>query len=278
MRDAEEPFVVAAFRDFYAQVIRLRRQVRANPWGAAPSAAPGPDAGDDGVSGAGARQGAAQRVSDHLLAALERQALEAGRRQGDFGAEWYREAQYVMATLADEVFLNLEWEGRGAWAANLLETRLFGSHVGGERLFARLETLLREQDAARRPIAAVYLMALSLGFQGRWRDTPGGADTLAELRRRTFAFVHPRHRSVARGERKLFPQAYAHTLEGGTPVRLPDARRWVAALALASALYLAVSHQVWSEGTRRVRAGLERVEGIEARMERAAAAAPGGAL
>ena len=262
----EDAFVLQSFREFYAQVIRLRRGVVANPWGIA-SAGSTPER-DDAL-----RQGAAQRVSDLLLATLERQALEAGRRQGEFGAEFFREAQYVMATLADEVFLHLEWEGRGTWAANLLETRLFGSHAGGDLFFRRLDALLHEQDAVKRPLAAVYLMALSLGFQGRHR----GRDTaalLGEYRRRLFAFVFPGHRSVLKGERRLFPDAYEHTAAGGTPVRLPHARRWVLAAAAFFLLYLFVSHRSFVNTTVQVRMAADSVAAAEARVQ--TRAHPGG--
>jgi type VI secretion system protein ImpK len=254
----EDAFVLNCFREFYAQVIRLRRGVLSNPWGIA--------RGDSSPERDEAlRQGAAQRVSDLLLATLERQALESGRRAGEPGAEFYREAQYVMSTLADEVFLNLEWEGRGAWAANLLETRLFGSHVGGDLFFRRLDALLHEQDAVKRPLAGVYLMALSLGFQGRHRGR-GASDTLAEYRRRAFAFVFPGHRSVLGGERRLFPQAYEHTAGGGSPIRLPHARRWIAAAVAVFLLYLLVSHRAFVSATRPVRVAADSVAAAEARI------------
>jgi type VI secretion system protein ImpK len=254
----EDAFVLQAFREFYAQVIRLRRGVLSNPWGIA-------QAGSTPERDEQLRQGAAQRVSDLLLATLERQALEAGRRQGDFGAEFYREAQYVMATLADEVFLHLEWEGRHTWAANLLETRLFGTHVGGDVFFRRLDELLREQDAVKRPLASVYLMALSLGFQGRHRGRDA-AEVLAGYRRRAFAFVFPGHRSVLKAERRLFPEAYEHTASGGQPVRLPHASRWIVAAAAVFLLFLFFSHQSFVGATARVRVAADSVAAAEQRI------------
>jgi type VI secretion system protein ImpK len=255
----EDAYVLQSFREFYAQVIRLRRGVLANPWGIA-------GAGSTPERDEALRQGAAQRVSDLLLATLERLALEAGRRSGEFGAEFFREAQYVMATLADEVFLHLEWEGRGTWAANLLETRLFGTHSGGELFFRRLDVLLHEQDAVKRPLAAVYLMALSLGFQGRYRGRDA-AELLAEYRRRLFAFVFPGHRSVLNGERRLFPDAYEHTASGGAAIRLPRARRWVLAAAAFFLLYLFVSHRSFVSDTTHVRVAADSVWAVETRIQ-----------
>ena len=256
----EDAFVLQAFREFYAQVIRLRRRVLANPNGS-------PAAAGAFADGHAPRQDLAQRVSNDLLATLERLGLEAGRRSGEFGAAFFREAQYVMATLADEVFLQLEWEARGTWAASLLETRLFGSHAGGDLFFRRLDVLLHEQDAVKRPLVAVYLMALSLGFQGRYRGRPDAAEVLAGYRRRAFAWVFPGHRSVLDGQRKLFPDAYDHTAAGGTPVRLPHARRWVMAAAAVFLLYLFVSHRTYVGATAQVRVAADSVEATELRVQ-----------
>lgn len=262
----EDAFVLQCFREFYTQVIRLRRGVLANPWGIA-------QAGSTPERDQELRQGAAQRVSDLLLATLERQALEAGRRAGELGASFHREAQYVMSTLADEVFLHLEWEGRGAWAANLLETRMFGTHVGGDLFFRRLDALLQEQDPVKRPLVGVYLMALSLGFQGRHRGRDAG-ELLAAFRQRAFAFAFPGHRSVLRGERRLFPDAYAHTAAGGDPVRLPHARRWIAAAAAAVLLYLLASHRAFVGATADVRVAADSLAAVEERITRGRGDAP----
>jgi type VI secretion system protein ImpK len=261
--ELEKSFVPTAFREFYAEVIRLRAGVLKNPWGIA-------EAGSTPERDAQLRQGAAQRLSDLLLRKLEELGLEAGRREGEYGAGWFREAQDVMATLADEVFLHLEWQGRSAWAANLLETRLRGTHVGGERFFDRLDALLRDPDPLKRPLAAVYLLALSLGFQGRWRGVPGGAERLEEYRTKTFAFVYPGHLSVAAGQRRLFPEAYEHTLEKGEPLRLPHTRRWLAAAAAVLLFFLVASHRVWMQDTRQVRAQVESVRAQEDSLTRVA--------
>ncbi|HEY7116735.1 MAG TPA: DotU family type IV/VI secretion system protein, partial [Tepidisphaeraceae bacterium] len=44
--------------------------------------------------------------------------------------------------LADEIFLNTEWEGRSYWVSNLLETKIYQTHAAGELFFQKLERLL----------------------------------------------------------------------------------------------------------------------------------------
>jgi type VI secretion system protein ImpK len=236
--ERDDPFLVIAFRQFYADVLRRKHEVEANP-----------RAHETSAQDAALR---AVRVRDLLLGKLRRQEAEAGRRGGDWGAESYRDAQYAMATLADEVFLGLDWDGRQAWNDHLLEASLFGTYVGGERLFTMIDELLASPDPLRRPLGAVYLMVLSLRFQGRFRDRVDAGERIESYRRRLFAFVYPDARSALRSDRPVFANAYRHTARDAAPDRLPPTRRWVAALVAAVALYLAISHGFWWSAARGV--------------------------
>lgn len=236
-------FLLTSFEEFFSDVLRVRRAVVSDPWGIAARSAD--------ADRAELRLAAALSVRQRLQTLLEKQAAEAASRQGELGASMYREAQYIMAALADEIFLQLEWEGRAAWSSNLLETRMFGTHVAGERVFDRIEQLLTDRDAAHREIEVVYLLALSLGFEGKFRGGTGAE--LARLRGALHELVFPRHPSVTRGERRLFPQSYMHTLDRSEPIRLPNIGRWAAALAIVFMLYLAVAHVAWLNITTELR-------------------------
>jgi type VI secretion system protein ImpK len=238
-----ESFVVLRFREFYADVIRVRKAVLADPWGiSAPQV--------DETARRQARAGAARTVSERFRELLERQAADAGREGGDFGSRTYAEAQYVMAGLADEIFLQLDWEGREAWSDNLLETQLFGTHLAGEVLFDRLEKILRERDDLYRDLAQVYLLALSLGFKGKYSGKPEAAKQLKEYRTKLLAFVSRGRGSILKDDRHLFPQSYTHTLTPTEGRKLPYLSRWGALLALVCGLYLVAQHLVWKDVTR----------------------------
>lgn len=241
--DTEQSFLLAAFREFYTELSRMRRHVRSAPWPATPDEA---------------RPDAPRQIAARLAALLERQQMESVRRGGELGAALYREAQYVMAAVADETLLNLDWWGRAEWSRHLLEARLFGTHLAGERVFGGIDTLLRDRDAGRRDLAAVYLMALSLGFQGRYRDT-AALDRVDQYRRELFTFVFRRHPSLARGERRLFPQAYENTLRERVPVPPRGPARWVGVTAVVAALYLLASTLLWNGVARPVAAGADAV-------------------
>ncbi len=185
--------------------------------------------------------------------------MELGRRVGEEGNFRLDRAQYVMASLADEVFVNLEWEGHELWAHDPLESHLFHSHVAGEWIFERAEALLREGEDGDRELAVIYLWALCLGFQGRYR---GVADPrpLQDLRRRLLAFVTRGSPSLAGADSHLFPQALENKLVSAEPLRLPPVQRWAMILVAMVVLYLFVGHLVWRDVSSELRDVNQRMD------------------
>ncbi len=240
-----EPYLISCFRDFYREVARWKREVEhAAPPPPLAAAEPAPPAGATSE-----RPSPVTAVRERLLATLERQAAGAARIGGLYGAETFQAAQYVMAALADEVFLQLDWPGRDAWQANLLESRLFGTHRAGEEVFLRLDALLQSRDPIYTDLAKVYLFALGLGFQGRYRDTAGGAARLEEYRRQLFDSIANREPRLQGGAEPLFAQAYASTLADAEEVRLPYLRRWVVAASAVAGVWLVAQWRLWVELT-----------------------------
>jgi type VI secretion system protein ImpK len=228
---SSESFLSTQFRDFYREVVRWKQRIVHDP-----------DAFR--VAGATTEETNAATVWQSLLGLLERQAIAVRRSGGEYAAEVYREAQYLMAALADEVFLHLDWHGREDWQANLLEQRLFGSHNAGDVVFQRIDRILRTRDPLEAELAKVYLLALGLGFQGRFRG-PGGNARIDGYRRQLFAFVTNEDPDAPRDAKPLFPEAYASTLDVGEGSRLAYLRHWIVALLLLIALWLVVADRVW---------------------------------
>lgn len=230
-------FLSARFRSFYALVRDLAEDARA--------------LGDDAPHN---RVEAMVAVLVNHLSAGQEEALRLG---GAYGATLFQDAAYVMAALADEIFLfQVDWAGRAAWDDVLVEARLCGTRLAGERVFERADALLAAAEPAHGELAGLYLMAFALGFQGRYRDVPGGAEVLASYRRRLRALVGGATPSLHPGDGggPLFADAYAQTLDQGTPVGLPPLRRWLWLAAGLVAAYLVVSHVAWRMVTSDVRA------------------------
>lgn len=242
--DGSGAYLLDQFEEFYGDLTALKQAAR--------RAVPRARAGDPGEPGEQDDEGGrmpvgllASEALDKLQSLLEVQALEAGRRGGDFGVLYYKDAQYVMAVLADEIFVTLDWPGRESWKNDLLETRLFGTYNAGDQFFDRLEAVLGEGERGHPELALVFLMALGLGFKGRYRGRER-APKLDEYRRRLFEYVYRKRPNLADPTRLIAPQAYRHTAADAAPRLLPAPSRWLWVLGGVALAYLVVSHLVWS--------------------------------
>jgi type VI secretion system protein ImpK len=267
-----ESLLLDQFREFYQEVVRWKRLVAreggalaAVPAMSAVSAVSAASAAGGGLvmAGPGGSPGALMLMSgpapaapapvtvvpatvwQTLLGLLNRQEAEIRRSGGEYASAIYRRAQYVMAALADEIFLHLDWPGREAWRANLLEFKLFQSYRAGEEIFRRIEALLRTRDPADAELAKIYLMALALGFRGELRG-PEAQARIDWYRRELYTFLTNRDPGTARDPHSLFPEAYQSNVEAsGAGRRLSAARRWLLAGLVLALLWIVVSHRVW---------------------------------
>lgn len=187
---------------------------------------------------------AAQHVSKHLESLIELQTLESKREGNRFELESIADARYLKAALADEVLLNTQWIGRDSWTTHLLEAALFRTSVAGEQVFERIEQLLSNREPSLRPIASLYLSALALGFQGKYRGA-GETDRFAGYREELFQFVYQRRPDLAGRDRVLSERAYGSTLSHIAPRKMKALSRWTVVALLSVVGLLAVSEILW---------------------------------
>lgn len=256
-----ESFLLVLFREFYEEVVRWKR-LAARESEALPVPAlavvGGPDLGSLAASPVAVMPSA---IWQALLGMLNRQEAEVRRTDGEYAAAYYRRAQYLMAALADETFLYLDWPGRDAWRANLLEFKLFQSYRAGEEVFRRMDALLRTRDPADLELAKVYLLALGLGFRGSLRG-PEGEARIDAYRRELYTFLTNRDPGVSREPHSLFPEAYQSNLEtAGSSRRLSPARRWLLAGLLLLLGWILISHYVWNANTKDLAPLIEVING-----------------
>lgn len=282
-----ESFLLSQFREFYTEVIRLKRLVKDEGWACSPEAA---STGNgklstlesgtwvyfpefDGQAAIGSPGPAEHSLvvrdtspsrslpdyayqppsSDEIkltlmvwqsLRALFERNLSQVMRLNGVATETYREAQYLTAAFADEVFIHLEWAGSRMWTSHLLETALFHSHVAGELVFEKLDRLLAERDPGKRGLAALYLNVLSLGFRGKYYGS-ANLGPLNDYRRQLFAFVFQHPSDLRLDSKVAFPDAYGQKLAREPKRKLTNPRLWVGVLCLVIVGYLAISHLVW---------------------------------
>lgn len=252
--DEAGTFLMDAFRTFYVETVQqvelaTRAEGAADPDGAAP---------EDAVRSA-------------LVAALERLDDDLGGTLTEQERSLFQEAQYVMVALADDLLIAASWPGQRAWMKAPLEARVFGTYEAGEVFFARLDEYLRRERKrpASTDILYVYLMALCLGFRGRYAETassgkpaPDAPDPIAKYSADLRQHIQRLSPGAARPPTEMCPAAASYTVTDRTPQSLASLRQpLVVALALA-VVSLVLSAIVWPREVAHVVQSLDRIEAL----------------
>ncbi len=184
-------------------------------------------------------------ISDDLHSMLRIQYEKIQKNGSAIDIEAYKQCQYIMASLADELFLlKIKWHGQDQWLAVMLEQRIFGTTSAGISLFKRIDKLINNkiQSNTNSQLAAVYLLALRLGFCGKYQNKENA--TLATYRNHLFRMTgNTRDFS---DEQKLFSDAYEHRLNPLEQVHLAPLSKWHRIMLAAIAAYLALTLAAWN--------------------------------
>lgn len=234
------------FDGFYKQVLKHKKFVASKPW---------EKSTEESTSSPNAT---AEHILSSIQTFLEEQAMAATYGGNSFSEGYYSDAQFIMVALADEVFLNLDWPGKKYWESNLLEQRFYGTHSAGQTFFEKLDVLLENKDPVQIDIGLLYLSALALGFQGKYRHFNGDT-ALAAYRKKLFVFINRRNPTLFRKNTHLFSEAYTYTLEGNQPKELPTLRNWYFVFFGMVFSYLFVSYIIWYSGTAEVSGIVNRI-------------------
>jgi len=269
--DVESSYLTEQFLIFQAELVRVKRELAAPPAAGAasqdaPDAPPAAAAADDVANAR--RPGS---VGHGLRGFLEGQGAQAEGLGGRYARQNNDEARYLKAALADEALITLTpWQDSGGWIDHLLEQDLFQSRRAGDRVFDAIDTLLLERIPARREMAMLYLYALAMGFEGRYRDAPGGADILRQRRLELYRYASghlpdPIFTDAQPGRgvdigRRLLPQPYQYTLDQGKRQMLPNPRRWIAYFFACAVAFLLATEYFWTRDMSQLHCLLDKGE------------------
>lgn len=236
--DSSSSFLIKFFEAFYQELLALKEE--------ALSQIPRVATSETGLP-ADTQKNIPEKVTDIAARAaylLEEQAFRASQLGGDFTLSYYREAQYVQAVLADEIFLNLPWVGARYWKDYLVESRIFGTHDAGDLFFEKLDSFLAARDPLRIDMARVYLFALGLNFKGRYRD--GDADKkINAYKEKLYIFIYRHEPRVFEQQERLFPDAYRYKVERERTRQFDDLRFWTGLMGSVLGALLLVSFWTW---------------------------------
>lgn len=198
---------------------------------------------------------AAVTLNQHLQRLIELQSAQIERETSRLEVDNVADARYLKVALADELLLTMPWPGRERWTAHLLESAFFRTNIAGDRVFERIDAVLAEREPSRRKMARLYLFALAIGFQGRFRGD-SVLEPLAAYRTELFQFVYQRRPDLGGRDRVLDDDAYAHTLSHLTQRNLAPLSRWTMGVVVAVIGLLAISEILWLSTTWPVREAL----------------------
>jgi type VI secretion system protein ImpK len=206
----------------------------------------------------------AQEASERIARIVGAKTLDLSQNDSTAARAATDELRYLMAAMADELLLSRDWPGRARFTETLIETRLFGSSVAGDQIFQRIDTLLAGASDIAPPMAALYLFAISTGFEGRHRGLHAD-EALQPLRDALFRLIYRREAQLGPilagqpdlSERVLSPQAYRYPLSNIVPVRFFRLNLGTLTFIGTMLLLLALSQVAWRWSTAPVRKALE---------------------
>ncbi|WP_051908674.1 DotU family type IV/VI secretion system protein [Candidatus Odyssella acanthamoebae] len=176
---------------------------------------------------------------------FERFSLNAQNQVGEFAISHFQDALYAMVALLDETFLSFSWVGKGRWERNLMEKQVFHTQIAGELVFRKIDDLLAGNDPVRNDVANIYMMILSLGFKGKYRDEDT-ENQITWYRHELYKMIN-RHAPLlfSVGRDYLIPECYHHIISMPAGRGVPDVRSWVTAFAAILFVFIVVSSFLW---------------------------------
>lgn len=243
-------FLQDKFKEFYVELMNMVEAAKAGNW-----------VYDDSSKKKDEKetmQFSSNAILQKLYTRLETQEQEASAKGGDFGLLQFQEAKYIMAAVADEIFLHLDWAGQANWKNYLLEAKCFQTSVSGEMFYQKLEKVLESNDPANVDLALLFLLALSLGFQGKYYKSED-LKQIDEYRHQLFTFVFTKKPELEDVARKLMPNTYENTLKKETKIELPGLKKWYGYLALLLLFLFILSFAVWGTISTEIGNVLEQI-------------------
>lgn len=242
---AEADTALRRFRAFYAELFAIKRTISEQDW--------------EALLG---RRAASAPVQEQLLRGVQTRLRRAIAAQvpvtsapaGPAGVD----PAYVMAALADEVLLHdVTWPALEQWAENPLEALLYRTRVAGDRIFQAVDAVTARNAPDTEGVGMMILLALQMGFRGRYRGRDDEGVLQAARERLYGALFRGRYRASADPGELVAGQAEPMT--DRRPAVLPPLRPWLYALLGLAALYLVASYAVWLAQVSDVAAAAARI-------------------
>jgi type VI secretion system protein ImpK len=151
-------------------------------------------------------------------------------------------ACFAMISLADELFIMLlPWPGKDHWHRVLLEEQSYQSCSSGVVFYKYVDELLNDKnfDALKGQLAAIYLLAMRLGFAGRYRDNDS---KLNDYSKKLFSLLNREGKSSTE---LISIAAYQNNLNSQNEQRLAPLSNWYRGITYSLVAYGIVGVALW---------------------------------
>ncbi len=189
-------------------------------------------------------QGLIEKIHTNIKDLIIKETIAFSNSINDITDPELKDALYTITSLADETFLRLDWLGRQYWENNLLEFEFFSTHVAGEKIFTKIDELLKNKNTFQTDIALVYFKTLSCGFQGKYFSNE--PKEIKEYKKRLYQFLTQSIPSFSSNQ-YLCPENYNYITKIDVRKKLPDPKWLGYSLTLLGFLLIGMSAFIWSE-------------------------------
>lgn len=164
------------------------------------------------------------------------------------------EIKYIMIVLVDEIFINIRWEGARFWRFSLLEKQVFQSEIAGEKFFEMLNEAISNVSGNNNDVFFLYLMSISLGFKGKYRDLDE-QDDLRWYKDRLYSILHNKPAKLFYpGRAKVIEECYDYTYSNmDNQSALPDINFWNWTIITIIFIYIVISYVIWFSMTDQIK-------------------------
>ncbi len=193
----------------------------------------------------------AHQVNKSIRKFIDVQDMELMRRGSRSEQNKFEDAKYLKAAVADELLLTKKWPGQKFFTDYLIETSIFGTSIAGEKIFDEIELILESPPGREPEIEQLYLFALAIGFEGKYKGFNSEKEinnTLNEL------FSHITRREPALGPKKvdskqqlrlLGRQPYQNTISNIKPIRIFKISKQSIIFLISFITLLVLSEVLW---------------------------------
>ena len=200
----------------------------------------------------------ALQVRDRVCRILELKQIEFLKIASPSEKERYEEVRYIYAALADEIFLSEPWSGQKEFINYLIEEKVFLTSEAGEKIFNRIDEVLRSKPEQMIELAELYLQILIIGFEGQYRGRDS-ENKIEEYIRSLYVYINRKEpglgnkKSEVNGEQKIDRVHYERILSNLKPVKFFRINRPVFISLVVIVLFLIISQIIYVVMTKPLR-------------------------